>query len=97
MGRKLNRPKSPIFLYLKDNVYENNPQTIPEPKRSITANIRTIPVEECVRVIDTFARRVQVCLQRRGGTPGAHFGKSVQQRLFYPRWTSCARTLINVL
>ena len=26
-----------------------------------------IPKEECVRVIDNFARRMQVCLQSRGG------------------------------
>jgi hypothetical protein len=38
---------SPIFLsvegYLKDNVYENNPQTIGELKAAITAKIREIP------------------------------------------------------
>jgi hypothetical protein len=47
-------------------VYENNPQTIGELKTAITAKIREIPKEECVRVIDNFARRMQVCLQRRG-------------------------------
>jgi hypothetical protein len=45
-------------------VYENNPQTIGELKAAI--KIREIPKEECVRVIDNFARRMQVCLQRRG-------------------------------
>jgi hypothetical protein len=29
--------------YLKDNVYENNPQTIGELKAAITAKIREIP------------------------------------------------------
>jgi hypothetical protein len=38
-------------------VYENNPQTIGELKAAITAKIREIPKEECVRVIDNFARR----------------------------------------
>jgi hypothetical protein len=42
--------------YLKDNVYENNPQTIGELKAAITAKTREIPKEECVRVIDKFAR-----------------------------------------
>jgi hypothetical protein len=51
--------------YLKDNVYENNPQTIGELKAAITAKIRDFPKEECVRVIDNFARRMQVCLQHR--------------------------------
>jgi hypothetical protein len=47
-------------------VYENNPQTIGELKAAITAKIREISMEECVRVIDNFARSIQVCLQRRG-------------------------------
>ncbi|KAK7112966.1 hypothetical protein V1264_012336 [Littorina saxatilis] len=33
----------------------------------ITQNIRAIRKEECVKVIDNFARRLQVCLQRNGG------------------------------
>jgi hypothetical protein len=32
-----------LWWYLKDNVYENNPQTIGELKAVITANIREIP------------------------------------------------------
>ena len=34
---------------------------------AITAKIRAILKEECVKVIDNFVRRVQVCLQRNGG------------------------------
>jgi len=49
-------------------VYDNNPQTIPDLKAAITAAIRAIPKEECGRVIENFARRIQMCLQR----PGAH-------------------------
>jgi hypothetical protein len=63
--------KPPYFYlwgYLKDNVYVNNPQTIGELKAAITEKIREIPKEECVRVIDNFARRMQVFLQR----PGCH-------------------------
>ena len=32
----------------------------------ITAKFRQISKEECVRVIDSFARPMEVCLQRRG-------------------------------
>ena len=62
----LNPPYFYLWGYLKDNVHEKNPQTIGELKAAITAKIREIPKEECVRVIDNFARRMQVCLQRRG-------------------------------
>ena len=49
--------------HLKNLVYENNPQTIGDLKTAFTARIRAIPIEECVRVIDNFVRRLQVCLQ----------------------------------
>ena len=51
----LNPPYLYLWGYLKDNVYENNPQTIGELKAAITAKIKEIPKEECVRVIDNFA------------------------------------------
>ena len=63
----LNPPDLYRWSFLKDNVYQGNPQTIKELKTAITAKIRAIPKEECVKVIDSFARRVQVCLQRNGG------------------------------
>ena len=63
----LNPPDFYLWGYLKDRVYEHNPQTIPDLKAAITAAIRAIPREECRRVIENFARRIQVCLQRRGG------------------------------
>lgn len=63
----LNPPDFYLWGYLKDHVYENNPQTIGDLKAAITAKIRAIPREECVRVIDNFARRIQECLRRRGG------------------------------
>jgi len=47
-------------------VYSNNPQTIPDLKATITAAIRAIPREECRRVIENFARWIQMCLQRQG-------------------------------
>jgi len=55
-----------MWGYLKDRVYGNNPQTIPDLKAAITAAIRAIPREECRRVIENFACRIQMCLQRRG-------------------------------
>ena len=56
-----------LWGYLKDRVYENNPQTIGDLKTTITARMRAVPIEECVRVTDNFARRLQVCLQHQEG------------------------------
>lgn len=63
----LNLPDFYLWGFLKDNVYQGNPQTIEELKTAITAKIRAIPKEECIKMIQNFARRVQVCLQRNGG------------------------------
>jgi len=43
-------PSQDFYLwgYLKDNAYQNNPQTIAELKAAIAAKIREIPREECV-------------------------------------------------
>jgi len=49
-----------------DRVYGNNHQTIPDLKVATTAAMRAIPREECGRVIENFARRIQMCLQRQG-------------------------------
>ena len=62
----LNHPDFNLWGFLKDNVYKNNPKSIAELKTAITHQIRGIQKEECVRVIDNFARRLQVCLQRKG-------------------------------
>ena len=51
-------------MFLKDHVYENRPQSIGEMKVAITQKIRAVRKEECVRVIDNFACRPQVCLRR---------------------------------
>ena len=59
----LNPPYFYLWGYPKDNAYENNPQTIPELKRTITGRIRRISVEECVQVIDNFVNGIHVCLQ----------------------------------
>lgn len=62
----LNPPDFYLWGFLKDNVYGNNPQSIAELKMAINQTIRAIQKQECVRVIDNFARRLQVCHQRRG-------------------------------
>ena len=63
----LNPPDFYLWGFLKDNVYENNPQSIAELKTAIDQNIRAISKKECVRVINNFALRIQVCHQRNGG------------------------------
>jgi len=62
----LNPPDFYLRGYLKDRVYGKNPQTTPDLNAAITAAIRAIPREECGRVIENFAQRIQMCLQRRG-------------------------------
>ena len=65
----LNPPYFYLWGYFKDNVYENNPQTIGELKAAITAKIREISKEECVKYTSVPS------------TPrmpfGAHFGKNI--------------------
>ena len=58
----LNPPDFYLWGYLKDNAYQNNPQTIGELKDAIAEKIREIPRQEGVRVI--FAQRMLVCLER---------------------------------
>jgi len=58
----LNKPDFYLWGYLKDRLYGNKLQTIPDLKAAITAAIRAIPREECRRVIENFARRIQICL-----------------------------------
>ena len=60
-------PQTPDFyfwVFLKDHVYENRPQSIAELKVAITQKIHAIRKEECVRVIDNFAHQLEVCLKR---------------------------------
>ena len=51
----LNPPDFYLWGFLKDHVYQNNPQTIAELKVAITQQIHGITREECVRVINNFA------------------------------------------
>ena len=61
----LKPPDFYLWWFLKDNVYKNSLQTIPELTK---VTIRGISQQECVRVVDNFARHVQVCLERREAT-----------------------------
>ena len=85
MGVIVTRFKPPEFYlwdYLKDRVYRNNPQTIGDLKTAITARIRAVPIEECVRVIDSFARRLQMCLPDPRGSFRTRFGEDIKVALF---------------
>lgn len=62
----LNPPDFYLWGYLKDRVYKDNPRTIPDLKEAITREIQAISKEECCRVMNHFARRIQVCLQQNG-------------------------------
>lgn len=55
-----------LWSFSKDNVHQGNPQTMEELKSAITEKIIAIPKEECVKVIDDFARQVPVCTQQNG-------------------------------
>ena len=62
----LNPPDFYLRGFLKDHVYQKNSQTIAELKVAITQQTHGITREECVGVIDNFARWLQVCHQRQG-------------------------------
>ena len=63
----LNPPDFFLWGFLKDNIYQDNPLTIAALKAAITEKIQTITQEECDRVINNFARRIQECLRQNGG------------------------------
>ena len=70
MGATLTRVKPrrtlPLGLSEGPSVRKQPPDNR-ELKTAITARIRAVPIEECFRVIDNFARLLQVCLQHQGG------------------------------
>ena len=67
---------------LKDRVHGNNLQTIPNLKAAITTAIRAIPRKECGRVIENYAPRIQMCLQRRRAHLEHFLSAPVKQRVF---------------
>ena len=58
----LNAPDFYLRGFIKDHVYQNNPQTSPELKVAITQQIHGITREECVRVIDNLAPQFQYAI-----------------------------------
>ena len=56
-----------------------------ELKQAITFQIRQIPREECARVIENFARRLQVCRQRGGGHLEHILGGKIMHKLYFVR------------
>ena len=74
----LNPPDFYLWGYLKDRVYANNPQSIPDLK----AAIRAIPREECGRVIENFARRIQVLPAAPRSSFRAHFLSASETKRF---------------
>ena len=67
---------------LKDRVHGNNLQTMPNLKAAITTAIRAIPRKECGRVIENYAPRIQMCLQRRRAHLEHFLSAPVTQRVF---------------
>ena len=61
----LNPPNFYLWVFLKDRVYQNNPQRIAELKDAITQKIRGLAKKTFFRVIGNFARWIQVCHQCR--------------------------------
>ena len=68
----LNPPDFYLWGLLKDHVYQSNSHTTAELQVAITQQIHGITRQECARVIDNFARRLQVCHQRRRGAHLEH-------------------------
>ena len=63
----LNPPDFYLWGYLKDRVYANRPLELDDLKNAIERETAAIPIDQCVRVIDNFARRTQACLEQAGG------------------------------
>ena len=76
-GRRIHRIWTPpdfcLWDALRTGCVNNNPQANPDLKAAITAAIGAISREECGRVIENFARRIQMCLPRRRGVWNKEF------------------------
>ena len=62
----LNSPNYLLWLYLKDRVYGNNPQTTEVLKDNIRREIRQIPQKMFIRVVGNFDIGVAAVIQQRG-------------------------------
>lgn len=56
-----------LWGYVKSNVYKQPSRTIEELKDKVTQFINHIPIDMCQRVISNFRKRVNQCIERRGG------------------------------
>ena len=72
-----------LWGYLKDRVYEGNPQDIEELKAAVVDKIHHISLGECRRVVGNFVHRLRVCLERRGRNFGACSLNSASEKSFY--------------
>jgi hypothetical protein len=63
----LTPPDYYLWGALKGKVFENNPHTVDELKAAITTHIQQVPPATLLKVIDNMKKRVQTCLQARGG------------------------------
>ena len=62
----MNPPDYFLKEYLKDRVYQDNPQTTEALKENIKREIRWIPEEMLNRVVENFNVCVAVVIQQRG-------------------------------
>jgi len=62
----LNPPDYFLWTYLKERIYNNNPQTLPDLKDNIKREIRGIPANMIGRVIDNFNVRVGAVNRQKG-------------------------------
>ena len=58
-----------LWDYLKDKVYENNPETLSALKKQIIFEIDNIEVDVLPRVIQNFCKRLELCQEG----DGSHF------------------------
>ena len=52
--------------YLKERVYKNRPKTIRELKATIESEVRKIPQEMTKKVMESFQKRLQQCVENGG-------------------------------
>ena len=81
----LNPPDYFLWGYLKDRVYENNPQTTEVLKDNIRREIRWIPQEMLSRVVDNFNVRVAAVLSYSSAVHGTNI-VLITEKLLIIEW-----------
>ena len=92
----LNPPDFYMWGYIKDSVYGNNSQTIPDLKAVITAAIRAIPREECGGSSRTLPAGSK-CVCSTGSSFGAHFVSASETKSFCSTDLKLCRCLLHGL